>query len=549
MATKLTRLRPFGLALLLTAIVLPYPVTARAQEASPLSPPPAPPSAPSVEELARRVQELEAIIRQMQAERSQNGSALATQSTAALPGESPSQGAAGSNGIMNPSPGPGGPGIQAGSAPPGAGAGGAAGTGQKGGVLAGWEDSRGFFLRSADEKFNLHLTGQLQSDYRAFLDGRDYTDPDSFLVRRARLGIEANLLQYYEFRLLPDFSNAQSPSATTASERIQDAYMNIHYWDCFQVETGKFKQPVSYEQLIQDRYVPTAERSLIDQLVPARDEGLMVHGEKLFSDRLDYAFSVSNGEINGDYDSDKIKDINARMVVRPLNSPNLWPILRGLQVGVSGSTGKEEEPMNPLILRTPLTVPWFTFNSTVRADGIRERLSPEVVYFYNSFGFAAQYYREEQRMQPLFTGSGSQFDINVPFEGYYVLATYLITGEHRTTYSEPIVPLHNFDPCHPCVGSGAWELVARVSRLQLGEEVFEHFATGRTSFVSLANPAGNSNSATETTLGFNWYLNPYVRMQFNWEHDWFSDPVRLGPGPAGLLEHQDALVTRLQFIF
>src|SRR5262249_36723887 len=157
-------------------------------------------------------------------------------------------------------------------------------------------------------------------------------------------GVEADLAQYYEFRLLPDFSNGQSPSNTTASTRIQDAYMNVHYWDCFQVEAGKFKQPFSYEQLIQDRFVPTAERSLIDQLVPARDEGIMLHGYKLLGGRLDYQLAVSNGESNGDYDDNIGKDFNARVVVRPFQTEG-W--LHGLQVGISGGTGKEEESVLP----------------------------------------------------------------------------------------------------------------------------------------------------------------------------------------------------------
>ena len=70
------------------------------------------------------------------------------------------------------------------------------------------------------------------------------------------------MLDYYEFRLLPDFAG------TALNTIITDAYMNVHYWEGLQLEVGKFKQPVSYEQLIQDRYVPTMERSMIDQLVP-----------------------------------------------------------------------------------------------------------------------------------------------------------------------------------------------------------------------------------------------------------------------------------------
>src|SRR5262249_48009505 len=103
--------------------------------------------------------------------------------------------------------------------------------------FTGWDDKGGFIMRSADKRLFLRLTGQIQADYRGFLDGVDYTDVDTFLVRRARLGIEANMFKYYEFRLLPDFSNAQSPGVP-GSTRIQDAYLNIHYVDYFQLETG-----------------------------------------------------------------------------------------------------------------------------------------------------------------------------------------------------------------------------------------------------------------------------------------------------------------------
>src|SRR5262249_3287894 len=203
----------------------------------------------------------------------------------------------------------------------------------------------------------------------------------------------------------------------------------------------------------------------------------------------------------------------------------------------------------PNTLRTPLTVPWLVFNSSVRANGHRDRISPEVAYFYKGLGFAAQYYWEEQHLSPVSTGAPLQPVVEVPFEGYYFLATLLVTGEERTTYSAPVVPLRPFEVCHPIANPGAWELVARVSRLRVGDEVFQPIRTGRTTFATLANPIGNSDRAVEMTLGFNWYLNSWVRMQFNWEHAWFHEPVRLGPGPAGLLRHQDSLLTRFQVIF
>jgi phosphate-selective porin OprO/OprP len=397
-------------------------------------------------------------------------------------------------------------------------------------IVAGWDN--GFFLRSVDKWFYLRITGQIQADYRTFLDDVDSTDIDTFFLRRARFGIEADLLGAYEFRFLPDFGQGQA--------RIQDAYINVHYWDAFQVEAGKFKQPFSYEQLIQDRYVPTLERSLIDQLVPARDEGIMIHGGKLFSGRLDWAFSVSNGEINGDTDTNDLKDLAGRVAVRPFGCSPCGSLLRGLQLGIAGTTGVEEEQAMPQTLKTPAGVPWFQFNSSVRADGRRDRWSPEIVYFYGPLGVAAQYFEQVQRFRPTAT---SAIDEKIPFDGFYVLLTYLLTGEERSTYSEQIRPRRDYNPWYPFACPGAWEAVARVSRLDVGDQVF---ASGSR---RLADPTRYSDGATELTAGFNWYLNAWVRTQFNWEHAWFDERVRLGPGPQGLLSHQDTLMMRFQIIF
>src|SRR5258707_1422748 len=263
-----------------------------------------------------------------------------------------------------------------------------------GGLIgAGWRN--GFFIESLDKDFVLRITGQIQADFRGYVDNRDTTDISTFLVRRARLGVEADMFQYYEFRLLPDFGQAQ-PS-------IQDAYINVHYVDCFQVEAGKFKQPFSYEQLIQDRFVPTLERSMLDQVVPARDEGVMVHGQKLFDNRLDWAASVSNGEINGNSDTNGSKDFVGRIAVRTFGDPDSKPWLQGLQFGLSGSVGKEQEPINPNAFRTPGQVRFFQFNSTVQANGTRTRYSPEFVYFYKAFGFATQYLHMNQEMRQIQT--------------------------------------------------------------------------------------------------------------------------------------------------
>lgn len=398
-------------------------------------------------------------------------------------------------------------------------------------ILAGWDN--GFFLRSADGLHQLRITGQIQADYRGYLNDVDTTDLPTFLIRRARLGIEATVWRYYDFRLLPDFGQGQS--------RIQDAYLNVHYWDEIQFESGKFKQPFSYEQLIQDRFVPTLERSLIDQLVPARDVGLMVHGQKLLGDRLDYGLSVYGGVINGDQDNDRNKEAAGRVAVRPLRELGVeW--LEPVQLGIAGTIGNDEGNLSPNILRTPSGVPWLVFAPGVRPDGRRARCSPEFVYVLGPVAVAVQYYWEDQELRALATRSAPSALVDVNYTGWYVLATLLLTGERRTSLSQAIDPLVPFDLTGGCYGPGAWELVGRVSQLQLDSDDMPGFAR-------LIDPARSATRATEFTFGFNWYLNRWVRVQFNWEYSRFSNPVRLGTTARDRLDHQNAVMTRFQVIF
>jgi hypothetical protein len=75
-------------------------------------------------------------------------------------------------------------------------------------------------------------------------------------------------------------------------------------------------------------------------------------------------------------------------------------------------------------------VPSLVFTSGAHEDGIRTRFSPELVYFYKQVGFAAQYFQGEQHFMPSAT---SPLMVGVPEKGFYVMTSYLLTGETRTT--------------------------------------------------------------------------------------------------------------------
>ena len=180
--------------------------------------------------------------------------------------------------------------------------------------------------------------------------------------------------------------------------------------------------------------------------------------------------AISNGDQNDStIDSNNSKDFNARLVVRPFDKCYDW--LHGLQFGASYGVGMEGLPsggtvaVSPSTLTTPSTFEWFAYNSGVAADGVRTRLSPELEYFHGSFGFATQYFVENQRLQagelplkPLFTvHTTASTSCSVTCS----LAKSGTTTRSRSTRSALSCRI-------PVATPGAWEILWRVSRLDMG---------------------------------------------------------------------------------
>ncbi len=149
---------------------------------------------------------------------------------------------------------------------------------------------------------------------------------------------------------------------------------------------------------------------------------------------------------------------------------------------------------------------------------------------------------------------GSNLD-DVTSKGYYVTATFLLTGED-SVLNGPVVPRRPFSPFAGALGPGAWEIALRFSQIEFDSDDPLDFFDG-----NLANgvTAGNgTNRAQALTAGVNWYLNSRVRLMANYTHYWydndFATPTscRRNTCAAGDLRRGDdawEFLTRLQFWF
>src|SRR5271163_1198504 len=99
----------------------------------------------------------------------------------------------------------------------------------------------GFSLSSPDHAYNLNLSGIIQGDGRFFTSGSDKDVSSTFFLNRVRPILTGSLAKYYNFNITPDFGQGRVT--------LQDAYINMTYWDYASLRAGKFKAPFDLERL------------------------------------------------------------------------------------------------------------------------------------------------------------------------------------------------------------------------------------------------------------------------------------------------------------
>jgi phosphate-selective porin OprO/OprP len=266
---------------------------------------------------------------------------------------------------------------------------------------------------------------------------------------------------------------------------------------------------------------------------PNRQVALMGWGF-LFNERLEYAAALADGPRNSFGDFNYAKDVMALLDYKPFYDSGR-PALKNLAIGGSVDAGRQNNPLGPAVLRTSATesglavsagtgdvllaAPFLAFNSNVRERGERALWELHATYFYKGLSLLGVW--DAGRNDFSLTTRGAR-PVNLPVSGYFVQAAYLLTGESRERASL-IEPNRPFDLRKGRLGPGAFEIQARYSNLTLGPQVF----TG-----GLADPNLWTNRVDLVDVGFNWYLNKFVKVYFDWEHSMYAQPVYYRPGPG-----------------
>ncbi len=393
----------------------------------------------------------------------------------------------------------------------------------------------GFQIRSADTNFVLKLRGYIQADSRWFINDKTPVN-DTFLLRRVRPIIEGTVWDKFDYRLMLDFGSGVTASPANDAY-VQDAYVNARFFPQFQVQAGKFKEPVSLERLQPGSNLLFVERAYPSQLAPNRDVGIQVQGD-FFDGALSYAVGVFNGVQDGgsgDIDaSDDDKNIAARIFTQPFKNSDI-EALQGLGLGIAGTYGDHAGSLRSLV--SPGQQTFFSYysgtgtNAVTVADGKQWRIAPQAYYYWRSFGILGEYIISAPEVRRSGGGIGAARTERLQHTAWQVAASYFLTGEDNSY--KAVSPKHPFTLGGE--GWGAWEVAARVSELKLDDDTFPLFADDRTS----------ARKAFSYSAGLNWHLNRNFKINLNYEHTDFDR----GTSNPTLAQNENVILTRAQISF
>jgi len=368
-----------------------------------------------------------------------------------------------------------------------------------------WKE--GLNLATLNGDFKLKIGGRLQTDW--FWSSEDNAiksdvgeQEDGVEIRRARLYFSGLIYGNVEYKLQFDFAGGDAD--------LKDAYLCLTDFPLGKLRMGHFKEPFSLEELTSSKYIIFLERALPNIFAPSRNTGFMLHNTAsdermttaigVFRSTDDYGENVDDGGYN----------VTGRVTALPIyenKGANL------LHIGAGYSYRNPDDSVRYRQRPEAHLANYFVDTSNFAGDQV-DLVGLEAAWVNGPLSLQGEYMMADANR----LGSGS----DVKFDGYYVQASYFLTGEHRNYKTSEaafsrIKPKENYNAAG---GPGAWEVKARYSGLDLSDSDI----TG-----------GKLN---DTTAGVNWYLNPNTKIMWDYVH---ADKDNVGQA--------DMFMMRLQFDF
>lgn len=374
-------------------------------------------------------------------------------------------------------------------------------------------------FRLDDEHPSVHFGKGTHLDFRArFAADRtsseassaDPVEVSTIDLGKKRIGVSGEIKNAVEFQIEAEL---------TDDDPWRDVYGDFKYFGFARVRGGKFKIPFSLDENTGASRLDFMYRSLAaTHLAPGRDRGVMVHG-RVVKERIRYEAGVFEHDGKNARTSNPFKVFGgqtkaARVSVEPLR--NRKDAVGDLSLGVAFTQSDVPEGISGLRGQTVLQQNFFSSADYI-VNGPRRRLGVEMEFLPGPASIKMEWMRVQTQRRG---ESVEDTDLSpIVGEGWYVSGTYAITGEKKSRVQRPKKPLFQG-------GFGAVEVGARVESLR--------FRSGASSEQGSTSPRADvilGNRDQVTTLGVNWYINRFFKVQGNFIREKLDDPS-LGPLPS-----------------
>jgi len=248
------------------------------------------------------------------------------------------------------------------------------------------------------------------------------------------------------------------------------------------IRVGQFKEPFSLEEQNSSNNITSIERANVNLLTPSRSSGLM-----LYNNYADQRVTSAVGLFRGADDSyGNYKGDGYAATVRLTGLPYINDDSSQLLHLGAGYSHRNDDTAS------------YKFSSDhAMAPSTKHKISN--VDDVNLLGLEAALKLNSFSLQSEWIGADVDAPAGGDLEGYYVQASYVLTGESRS-YDSIYGAFRGVSPSSKFLdngGLGAWEATLRWSNLDYTD-------------------LNGGDEADSLTVGINWYLNKNVRALFNY---------------------------------
>ena len=408
-------------------------------------------------------------------------------------------------------------------------------------MRTGW-GKNGFQAVSANGEFSIHVGGRVQLDAVALQDSAlvlgGVGTNDALDFRRARLRVDGTMYQTMDWCVEVDFVNGADFDPTNAALPVTAQGGDVDHvvaptdlWWAFNdlpvighMRLGNQKEPIGLEHLCSSRYLDFMERSFLQDAYFGPFNNGFSPGVSIYDWNEDETITYTLGAFKNvqnvfAYDTgDNEYALTGRVAGVPWAADDDAKLLhlglaasyRGLDQDAAVAAGNVRMrsraslrngpgPLNPNLADT-------NFSGRIFADDAM-LLAPEIALAYGPWLWQAEYVAGFLNGVIVTPSGGGATPTDQGFPpGQDGQGLYFLTGEHRAYERHEgrfgrVVPRDDlrWNSCG-FRSWGAWQIGARYGFLDLNDGLVQ------------------GGSIQDLTIGLNWFLNPFAKLQFNYVH-------------------------------